>query len=168
LIARCYWPSFELPVAVTRFANVYGGADTNRSRLVPESICAALAGVAPRIRSDGSPERDFLYVEDAASAYIALWAALGRGEGRGEAFNGGSGRCWSVREVVSLICRLTDSAVEPAWGGPGSPPGEIDRQWVDATRLTEVTGWRPTVSLEDGLQRTIDWYRAHPAMWKGS
>ena len=92
LLSRSYWHTFELPVAVTRFANLYGGGDTNRSRLVPEAIGAVLAGRGPVVRSDGSPERDFLYVEDAARAYLAIWAALLAGEGRGEAFNAGGGR----------------------------------------------------------------------------
>ncbi len=67
LIARCYWSTWQLPVAVTRFANLYGGGDSNPSRLVPEAITAALAGRPPIVRSDGSPERDFLYVEDAVA-----------------------------------------------------------------------------------------------------
>ena len=78
LIARSYWHSYGLPVAVTRFANVYGGGDLNFSRLIPEAVSAALDGRAPVLRSDGSPERDFLYVEDAARAYLAIaepWTA---------------------------------------------------------------------------------------------
>lgn len=82
LIARSYWHSWRLPVAVTRMANLYGGGDGNRSRLVPEAVAAALAGRPPVVRSDGSPERDFLYVEDAVEAYLAIWRALGRGGAR--------------------------------------------------------------------------------------
>ena len=70
-------------MAVTRFANLYGGGDTNRSRLVPEAVGAALAGRAPVIRSDGSPERDFLYVEDAVAAYLAIWERCSARQGRG-------------------------------------------------------------------------------------
>jgi CDP-glucose 4,6-dehydratase len=162
LLARSYWHTFELPVAVTRFANLYGGGDTNRSRLVPEAIGAALAGRPPVVRSDGSPERDFLYVEDAAAAYVAIWRALLSGSGRGEAFNAGGGVPHHVRDVVALICRLAGSGVEPEIRGPGVPHGEIDRQWVDATKLRELTGWGPTVELEEGLTRAIDWYRGHP------
>ncbi|PZS08632.1 MAG: sugar dehydratase, partial [Solirubrobacterales bacterium] len=58
LLARSYWHTWRLPVAVTRFANLYGGGDTNSSRLVPEAVAAALAGRSPVVRSDGSPERD--------------------------------------------------------------------------------------------------------------
>ncbi len=163
LIARSYWHTFGQPVAVTRFANLYGGADTNRSRLIPEAVSAALSGRAPVIRSDGSPERDFLYVEDAVAAYLAIWEALGRGEGEGEAFNAGGGKPHSVREVVSLICRLAGTSVAPDIRGDGVPHGEIDRQWVDSSKLRTLTGWEPRVTLEEGLRRTIDWYRAHPA-----
>ena len=83
LLTRSYFHTYGLPAAVTRFANLYGGGDTNRQRLIPEMIGAVLAGRAPVIRSDGSPERDFLYVEDAAAAYVAIWrlcSAAGAGE----------------------------------------------------------------------------------------
>ena len=91
LIARSYWHSYGLPVAVTRFANIYGGGDLNFSRLIPEAVSAAIQGRAPVLRSDGSPERDFLYVEDAASAYLAIADGLDRDDVRGEAFNAGGG-----------------------------------------------------------------------------
>jgi CDP-glucose 4,6-dehydratase len=162
LLARSYWHTFEVPVAVTRFANLYGGGDTNRSRLVPEAVGAALAGRAPVVRSDGSPERDFLYVEDAARAYLAIWAALLAGRGRGEAFNAGGGTPHRVGDVVELICRLAGSGVSPDIRGAGVPHGEIDRQWVDASKLRELTGWAPKVDLETGLRLTIEWYREHP------
>jgi CDP-glucose 4,6-dehydratase len=165
MLARSYWHTFGLPVAVTRFANLYGGGDTNASRLVPEAVTAALGGRPPVIRSDGSPERDFLYVEDGVRAYQAIWAALGRGQAGGEAFNAGGGEPHGVGEVVGLICRLAGTEVEPDIRGSGTPAGEIDRQWVDFTKLRELTGWEPQVGLEEGLRRTIEWYRAHPETW---
>jgi CDP-glucose 4,6-dehydratase len=159
LLARSYWHTWQLPVAVTRFANLYGGGDTNRSRLVPEAVAAALAGRSPVVRSDGSPERDFLYVEDAVAAYLAIAGALARGEGRGEAFNAGGGRPHRVLDVVELICRLAATGVSPDVRGVGTPLGEIDRQWVDYRKLQALTGWEPRVTLEEGLRRTLDWYR---------
>jgi CDP-glucose 4,6-dehydratase len=170
LLARSYWCTWQLPIAVTRLANVYGGGDGNRSRLVPEAVVAALSGRAPVIRSDGSPERDFLYVEDAVRAYRAIWDALaddrfglpdGAGAG-GEAFNAGGGTPHSVLEVVELICGLAGTSVEPDIRGGGTPLGEIDRQWVDYSKLHALTGWDPEVTLEEGLRRTVAWYRAHP------
>src|SRR3954452_19809526 len=160
LIARSYWHTYELPVAVTRFANIYGGGDLNPSRLIPEAVAAVLEGRAPVIRSDGSPERDFLYVEDAAAAYPAIADALA-GAG-GEAFNAGGDAPHSVLEVVSLLCRVAGSDVEPDVRGAGTPHGEIGRPFVDSSKLRERTGWAPKVDLEEGLRRTVEWYRAHP------
>ena len=165
LIARSYWHAYRLPVAVTRFANVYGGGDLNFSRLVPEAVSAALQGRAPVLRSDGSPERDFLYVEDAASAYLAIADGLDREDVRGEAFNAGAGRSYPVSEVVAKIARLAGTGVEADIRGAGNPEGEIDRQYVDPTKIRERLGWEPAVSLDEGLQRTIDWYREHPESW---
>jgi len=162
LIARSYWHSYGLPVAVTRFANIYGGGDLNFSRLIPEAVSAAIDGRAPVIRSDGSPVRDFLYVEDAAGAYLAIADALDREQVRGEAFNAGGERPYTVGEVVELIAKLSGSGVQPDIRGAGNPEGEIDRQYVDATKIRELVGWSPAVSLEEGLRRTIEWYREHP------
>jgi CDP-glucose 4,6-dehydratase len=160
-IARSYANAYGLPLAVTRFANVYGGGDLNFSRLIPETTIALLDGRAPVIRSDGSPERDFLHVDDAVSAYLAIAAALGDGAA-GEAFNAGGERPHSVREVVGLIAAAAGGGIAPDFRGEGNPEGEIDRQFVDSTKLRELTGWRPQVELEDGLRRTLAWYREHP------
>ncbi|MCD6727197.1 MAG: SDR family NAD(P)-dependent oxidoreductase [Solirubrobacteraceae bacterium] len=163
LIARSYTHTYGLRVAVTRLANLYGGGDQNRSRLVPETVAAILEGRAPVIRSDGSPERDFLHVADAVEAYLALVDLLDAGEGAGEAFNAGSGEPRRVLEVARLLCDLAGSTARPDVRGAGVPAGEIDRQWVDSARLREATGWRPRVGLREGLERTLEWYRAHPS-----
>jgi CDP-glucose 4,6-dehydratase len=162
VIARSYASAYGLPLAVTRFANVYGGGDLNFSRLVPETVVAVLDGRRPAIRSDGSPERDFLHVDDAVAAYLAIAEALGADGAAGEAFNAGGERPHSVREVVELIAAVAGSGVDPDFRGAGNPDGEIDSQFVDSTKLRELTGWRPEVELRDGLRRTLDWYREHP------
>ena len=166
LLARSYWHSYALPVAVTRLTNVYGGGDRQPSRLIPAAIAAALAGRAPVIRSDGTPQRDFLYVEDAVEAYLRIAHALDDPHAgvRGEALNGGSEAPCSVRAVVELVCALAGTGQRPDVQGAGTPPGELDRQWVDASRLRELTGWRARVGLEEGLRRTVEWYRAHPSV----
>lgn len=165
LIARSYWHAYGLPIAVTRFANIYGGGDLNFSRLIPEAVSAALSGRAPVLRSDGSPERDFLYVEDAASAYLAIEAGLDREDVRGEAFNAGGGRSYRVLDVIETITRLAGTGVKPDVRGSGNPKGEIDKQYVDPTKLREMLGWQPAVGLEEGLERTLAWYRDHPESW---
>jgi CDP-glucose 4,6-dehydratase len=161
VIARSYASAYGLPIAVTRFANVYGGGDLNFTRLVPEVAIAIADGRAPAIRSDGSPKRDFLHVDDVVAAYLAIAAALDGEEARGEAFNAGGDRPHSVREVIDLLVAAGDGGVEPRFG-PGPPPGEILDQYLDSTKLRELTGWRPRVELADGLARTLAWYREHP------
>jgi CDP-glucose 4,6-dehydratase len=161
MIARSYWHSFGLPVAVTRFANLFGGGDLNLSRLVPESAMAVIEGRPPVIRSDGTLERDYLYVEDAVEAYLAICDLLEGGHGAGEAFNAGGDAPHSVLEIVELMCKVAGTSVTPDVRGTGTPPGEITRQWVDSTKLRTMSGWAPRVSLEDGLGRTVDWYREH-------
>jgi CDP-glucose 4,6-dehydratase len=161
-IALSYFPAFGLPVAVTRFANIYGGGDPNFSRLIPEAIAAALEGRRPQIRSDGSPERDFLYVADAVAAYFAVESAVGAGgPGAGQAFNAGGERPHSVAEVLEEIVAVAGSDRPPEYLGTGNPSGEIDRQYVDSSKLRGLTGWVPAVELRDGLIRTLDWYRDH-------
>jgi CDP-glucose 4,6-dehydratase len=162
IIARSYANAYGLPLAVTRFANIYGGGDLNFSRLIPETTIAVLDGRPPLIRSDGSPERDFLHVNDAVAAYLAIEAALDDGAAKGEAFNAGGERPHSVREVVDLIAASAGTGVEPEFLGSGTPDGEIDRQYVDSSKLRELTGWAPRVDLPKGLRGTLEWYREHP------
>lgn len=162
IVARSYAHTYGLPLAVTRFANIYGGGDLNFSRLIPEATIAVLDHRPPVIRSDGSPERDFLHVDDAVAAYLAIETVLDQGEARGEAFNAGGERPYSVREVIDQIAAVAGTGIEPEYLGSGTPDGEIDRQYVDSTKLRELTGWSPRVELSDGLRRTLDWYREHP------
>jgi CDP-glucose 4,6-dehydratase len=162
IIARSYANAYDVPLAVTRFANIYGGGDLNFSRLIPETAIAVLDGRPPAIRSDGSPERDFLHVDDAVAAYLVIESALDQGKAKGEAFNAGGEHPHSVREVVDLIAAAAGTGVEPEYLGDGTPDGEIDRQYVDSAKLHELTGWGPRVELTEGLRATLEWYRGHP------
>lgn len=169
VIARSYWKAFGLPVGVTRLANVYGGGDLNGSRLMPELITAMLAGRSAVIRSDGTPQRDFLHVSDAVAAYLAIEEAVRSGPGRGEALNAGTGAPHSVRTVVELavaaIRRLLPEGApppQPRFEGGGVPEGEIERQYVDSSRLRQLTGWTAAVPLEEGIAEAVSWYRDHP------
>ncbi len=165
LVARSYFHTYGVRVAVTRFANVYGGGDLNVSRLVPELVASVAAGRPPVIRSDGSPERDFLYVEDAAAAYLAIADALDAGAAAGEAFNAGGARTHAVRDVVTTLLEVSGSGLEPDYRG--APPEVVDRQWVDSGKLRRCTGWEPVVDLSEGLRRTVAWYREHPGTLGG-
>ncbi|MEX0993616.1 MAG: NAD-dependent epimerase/dehydratase family protein [Solirubrobacterales bacterium] len=158
LIARSYAATYGLPVAVTRFANVYGGGDFNFSRIVPDTVRSLLEGRRPVLRSDGSPRRDFMYVEDAIGAYLAIAHALDRDDVRGLALNAGAGEAVPIIEVVERLIEIAGQRVEPEIQGSGAPAGEIDRQYLDSTLIAELIGWQPAWSLDDGLRETYAWY----------
>jgi len=159
MLARSYAATYDLPVGVTRLANVYGGGDLNWSRIVPETARALGEGRSPEIRSDGSPERDYLYVEDAVSAYLVVAASLDDPALRGRAWNAGWGEPLSVLEVVSRLCEAAGSEVEPDVQGEGTPHGEIDRQFLDSAAMRDELGWEPTHTFAEGLRLTYEWYR---------
>lgn len=159
LIARSYAHTYDMPVAVTRLANVYGGGDVNWSRLVPDTARALANGDRPVLRSDGSPERDYIYVEDAVDAYLTVAASLDREELRGRAWNAGWGSPHSVRAVVDRLIAVSGVDVEPDVQGEGTPHGEIDRQYLDSTAIREELGWRPSRDLDEGLAAAWAWYR---------
>jgi CDP-glucose 4,6-dehydratase len=158
MIARSYAHAFGLPVAVTRFGNVFGGGDANFSRLIPGTIRALLAGERPEIRSDGKMERDFLYAEDAVTAYLAVAGSLDRPELHGRAWNASIGRPVSVLEVVKRLMAIAGREDEPDVRGAGTPHGEISRQWLDCSAISEHLHWTPAWDLEQGLETTYRWY----------
>lgn len=159
MIARSYAVTYNMPVAVTRLANLYGGGDLNGSRVVPDTIRSLLDGKRPVIRSDGSPERDYLYVEDAVGAYLAISDSLDDRDNWGRAWNAGWGQPVSVREMVDRLIKVSGVDVEPDVQGEGTPHGEIDRQFLDSTAIKSELGWEPQWSLDDGLAATWNWYR---------
>jgi CDP-glucose 4,6-dehydratase len=158
LIARSYAATYGLRVAVTRLANVYGPGDLNWSRIVPDTARALARGERPVIRSDGTPERDYLYVEDAVDAYLAVAASLDRPELSGRAWNAGWGVPVPVRDVVRTLIDVSGVGVEPDIRGEGTPSGEIDRQYLDSTAIREQLGWEPRWALEEGLRAAWQWY----------
>lgn len=165
VLARCYAATYQLPIAVSRCANIYGGGDLNWSRLIPGTIRSVLCGEEPIIRSDGTPERDYLYIDDAVCAYLALGERATDPGAQGRAFNFGSGRPISVLALTELILAAAGSCLKPRILAQAN--AEISRQYLDSTQARGVLGWEPTVGLQDGLGATIAWYadylRGQPA-----
>jgi CDP-glucose 4,6-dehydratase len=158
LIGQMYATTYQLPIAVTRCGNFYGGGDLNWNRLVPGTIRSVLRGERPVIRSDGHYIRDYFYVEDGAAAYMLLAERLAADRSlSGAAFNFSNEVQTSVLDLASLVLRLMGSTLEPDVKNQAT--GEIRRQYLSAEKARTVLGWRPAFSLEDGLRRTIDWYR---------
>ena len=158
LIAQTYAVTYQLPVAITRCGNFYGGGDLNWNRIVPGTIRSALKGERPIIRSDGNYVRDYFYVEDGAAAYMTLAAALaGRPELAGEAFNFSNELQVSVLSLVQQILKQMRSTLEPDIRNQTS--NEIRHQYLSAGKAREILSWQPLYTLDDSLSKTITWYR---------
>jgi CDP-glucose 4,6-dehydratase len=161
LIARSYAAMYGLPVAVTRLANVYGGGDTNFSRIVPDTARSLVQGTRPVIRSDGTPQRDFLFISDAVDAYLAIADSLSSARFHGHVWNVGGDRPMAVADLVNRLISISGLAVEPEIRGVGTPSGEIAHQFCDSQKLRTQLGWEPKVDLDTGLAWTYAWYEAN-------
>lgn len=159
ILARTYAQTYEMPVAVARCANIYGGGDMNFSRIVPDTIRSLLQGREPVIRSDGTPVRDYMYIEDAVSAYLALAEKIDKA--KGGAFNFGTNKPVTVLELVEKIIALSGARVRPIIQGKGRSRGEIQRQYLSSEKARCLLGWTPKYTLEEGLKETLDWYREY-------
>jgi CDP-glucose 4,6-dehydratase len=158
LIARAYATTFDTPATVTRCANLYGGGDLNWNRLVPGTMRSVLRGERPVVRSDGTLQRDYIFVKDVVDGYLATAEQMERAEVRGQAFNFGVDQPITVIEMINTVIRLSDH--------PGLEPiilnearNEIQAQYLSSQKAGRVLGWKPRFSLEKSLKETMDWYR---------
>ncbi len=159
LLTQAYIKTYGLRAAITRCGNLYGPGDLNYNRLVPGTIRACLRGKPVEIRSDGTPIRDYLYVEDGAAAVLALAQAMDRDDVVGEAFNFSNEDPRSVMDIVTLIRKLVGLPT-PQPRISGAARNEIPNQALSAAKARKVLNWTPNFDLEDGLRRTIAWYKA--------
>jgi CDP-glucose 4,6-dehydratase len=157
LVAAMYAKSYDLPVAITRCGNFYGGGDLNWNRIIPGTIRSILRGQAPVVRSDGEYIRDYFYVEDGAAAYMLLAEKLSEHPDLiGEAFNFSNEIQISVREIVEKIIKLMRSDLQPEILNEAS--NEIRHQYLSAEKARHILNWSPLFQLDDGLDLTIKWY----------
>jgi CDP-glucose 4,6-dehydratase len=158
LIAQTYAVSYNLPVAITRCGNFYGGGDLNWNRVVPGTIRSVIRGERPVVRSDGNFVRDYFYIEDGAAAYMLLAERLASYAGlRGQAFNFSNESQISVLDMVELILRKMKSSLRPEVLNQAS--NEIRHQFLSAERARTMLNWQPQFTLESGIDRTLAWYR---------
>ena len=159
LLAQAYAQTYGLPVVITRCGNFYGGGDLNWNRIVPGTIRSVLRGQRPVIRSDGKYVRDYFYVEDGAAAYMLLAEKLMSDPAlQGQAFNFSNEIRITVTELVEKILELMDSTLKPEV--LNQTTNEIREQYLSARRARDLLQWQPLYSLEEGLRRTIDWYKS--------
>lgn len=167
MIAQSYYHTYRLPVAIVRCGNVYGGGDLNWSRIVPGTIRSLLQGERPVLRSDGTYVRDYLYVHDAAEAYVRLAENLDDDRIRGQALNFGTECRVTVLELVQKIQKLMHCEHLP----PvicNDACGEIRSQYLSFAKARRLLGWNPRFSLEQGLHEAVDWYRQFLTEGKGA
>jgi CDP-glucose 4,6-dehydratase len=158
LIAQSYAKTYGVPVAITRCGNFYGGGDLNWNRIVPGTIRSVLRGQRPVIRSDGQYVRDYFYVEDGATVNMVLAEHLARNPGlRGQAFNFSNEIQVTVLELVERLLALMESDLKPDVQGVAT--NEIRHQYLSAAKARQLLDWHPLFTLDEGLRRTIDWYR---------
>jgi len=158
MIASTYATTYKLPIAITRCGNFYGGGDLNWNRIIPGTIRSILQGEAPVIRSDGEYIRDYFYVEDGAAAYMLLAEQLAaRPELIGEAFNFSNEIKLTVRQIVQLILTKMGSDLQPEI--LNEPSNEIRRQYLSSEKALQMLQWKPLFTLDEGLEKTIKWYK---------
>jgi len=157
LISQAYHKTYGLPVCITRCGNLYGGGDLNFNRIIPQTIRSVIHGEAPVIRSDGTFIRDYFYVEDAVKAYLLLAEKMNELGLEGEAFNFSNEIQITVLELVNKILKLMGSNLEPVILNQGS--NEIRHQYLSAKKAREILNWKPVYTIEEGLEKTIAWYK---------
>lgn len=157
LIAHTYFTTYKLPVAITRCGNFYGGGDLNFNRIVPGTIRSVLQGVPPVLRSDGSMIRDYFYIEDAAHAYLTLAEKMDDERIHGHAFNFSNENQISVLDLTNKILAHMSSNLQP--NIRATAMHEIPHQYLSAAKARTMLGWQPRHTLDEGLQKTVAWYR---------
>ncbi len=166
-LVRAWAETYGLPVVLTNCSNNYGPYHFPE-KLIPVVILNALAGKALPIYGDGSNVRDWLYVEDHADALLLV---VKKGE-LGRSYNIGGENERSNLELVQTICGILDE-LRPRADGKYADlitfvtdrPGHDARYAIDPTRIRDELGWRPSVTVEEGLRKTVEWYLANEDWW---
>jgi len=157
LLCKAYYETYKLPVCVTRCGNFYGGGDLNFNRIVPGTIRSVLNNEPPVIRSDGTLVRDYFYIEDAVDAYLLLAEKMENNEIHGEAFNFSNELQITVLEMVEKILEVMGTNLKPEILNEAT--NEIKHQYLSAKKAREMLDWKPNYTLEEGIKRTVKWYR---------
>jgi UDP-glucose 4-epimerase len=166
MMAEAFARSFDLPVVILRPFNTFGPRQSERA-VISSTIRQAIDPLCAAIRmGDLTPQRDFTFVEDTANAFMAV--GIADGLAYGTAYNGGTGRAVSIGEMAAIIQRLsgTDKPIEAEAVRMRPANSEVRALLADNTRIREAVGWQPKHSLEAGIAKTIDWWRARIAAGK--
>lgn len=165
MISQSYFKSYGLPVSVTRCSNIFGGGDLNFSRIIPDTIRSVLLDQNPKIRSDGSPIRDYMHVSDAVGAYLTLAENMDRAEVKGQVFNFGTEKPSSVLDLVNKIIEISGKThLKPII--LGKEQKQISVEYLSPEKARSLLNWNAKMSLEKGLAETLDWYSENESLWR--
>ncbi len=157
LIARTYANTYNLPVTVARFGNIYGPGDLNLNRIVPGVMESIIKKETLDIRSDGKFIRDYVYVKDVADGYILLMSKID--SNIGEAYNFSTGYNFSVLDLIDKISKIIGS--ECKYVIKDEQKNEIPSQSLNFDKVKKNLGWRSNYTFEEGIKETFDWYKKY-------
>jgi dTDP-glucose 4,6-dehydratase len=163
-LAYSYFVTYGLPVVIVRPFNNYGPRQ-HPEKVVPRFITQALRDEPLTIHGDGHASRDWLYVDDDAEAIATLIEAPIE-RVAGEVVNVATGVDLSVEEIADRVLDALDMP-ESLKTHVGERPGQVDRHIGSTEKLARLTGWRARTSFDEGLARTVGWYRENEAWWRG-
>ena len=168
LIAQSYAKTYKMNITVTRSANIYGPGDMNLSRVIPGTIISVLRGERPIIRSDGTPIREFIHVDDVVDGYLTVADNIDKASG--QAFNFGSDEPVQILELVQKIIRIADreSDISPDILLDRKIEREIDAQYLSGEKIEKALNWRPRIGLDEGLASSVEWYKGHLEKFHGA
>jgi len=166
MIARSYSSDlFNLPVVITRFANIYGPGQANFSALIPDCIKSTLHNELFVPRSNGNNVRDFIYVSDVSKLYllIAKKLFLKPNKIKGEIFNAGTNNPHKVKDIIKNIFEIQNKhtqykKIDKIFKNKKTS-GEIDFQYMDYKKVYKFFGWKPETKFKLGISETINWYK---------
>lgn len=157
IVAQTYAHTYDLPVTIARCGNIYGEGDLNWSRIIPGAIRATLENQALRLRSDGTMQRDYLFVEDVVDAFLSLAAASDQQGIRGEGFNFSPEKPYTVLEILAAVLTVMNRQdLEPII--ENTVKFEIQHQYLDSSKAKRLLGWKAAHTIQAGLEKTVPWY----------
>ena len=157
LVSKMYAETYDLPITVSRFGNIFGPGDLNFNRIIPGIMESLIRGKELLLRSDGTLVREYLYVKDVAEGYILLADNIEKT--RGEAFNFGTSKHYSVLELIALCEEVLGKKVN--YRIVNNAKGEISAQYLDSSKLKSVLDWECNGDLRDALKETYQWYNKY-------
>lgn len=153
LIAQAYFKTYNLPIFITRFSNVFGPGDLNFSRIIPGALEAIIKNKELLIRSDGNMIREYTYVKDIVDGCIKL---ASRRKNFGEAFNFGSKNIFSVKNLIKKIEKILKVTIK--YRVLNIAKNEISEQYLDWTKARKILNWQPRIVFKEAIQETFNWY----------